>query len=141
MGLKVRDLMSSDPVYVRPSDSLDHVWDTMNNRNFRHMPVCNEDGELEGLISHRDLMGTALYTTGDMPYSEVKDFLSSTKASEAMTNDPETIDEELSILEAGRMMMENKYGCLPVVGVNSKLVGVLTESDFIKHVVAQEEAE
>ncbi len=38
---------------------------------------------------------------------------------------------ELSIIEAGKLLLDLKYGCLPIV-VGDILVGILTEADFIK---------
>ncbi len=38
---------------------------------------------------------------------------------------------DLSIAEAGNLLLKLKYGCLPVV-VGDILVGILTEADFIK---------
>jgi CBS domain-containing protein len=36
-------------------------------------------------------------------------------------------------------MLENKYGCVPVVE-GDQLVGILTESDFVRHVARQQSA-
>jgi CBS-domain-containing membrane protein len=41
-----------------------------------------------------------------------------------------TADEPLA--DAGRRMLEGKIGCLPVVGQDGRLIGILTESDFVR---------
>ncbi|HMO79225.1 MAG TPA: CBS domain-containing protein [Pyrinomonadaceae bacterium] len=40
------------------------------------------------------------------------------------------ISEDASLQEAATLMLENGIGCLPVVGVRGKIVGVVTESSF-----------
>jgi CBS domain-containing protein len=47
-----------------------------------------------------------------------------------MIKDPVTIHPEATIKEALRTMKENRVDCLPVVK-NSKLVGIITEGNFI----------
>jgi CBS domain-containing membrane protein len=56
---------------------------------------------------------------------------------EIMTVVPETADPEMLVEEAGQLLLEYKFGCLPVVE-GTKLVGILTEADFVRHVVEGE---
>jgi CBS domain-containing membrane protein len=52
-----------------------------------------------------------------------------------MTREVDTVEPDASIDEAGLIMMENKFGCIPVCQ-GTHLVGILTESDFVHYVVA-----
>lgn len=127
----VSDVMTADPVTVLPTDNLAHVYELMNGRSIRHLPVVNGDGELVGLISHRDLVRVALFAFDDLPFTEQKTFLAETAAHEAMTTDPDTVEPGTPVAEAARLLFENKFGCLPVVE-GTRLVGILTEADFVK---------
>jgi CBS domain-containing protein len=40
------------------------------------------------------------------------------------------------IVEAAEMLVASKFGCLPVVDSQGKLVGIVTEHDFLKLLVA-----
>ena len=53
------------------------------------------------------------------------------KVSEVMTRDPITISPRDSVTEAAEIMIENKIGCLPVVDDHGRVVGILTEGDFV----------
>jgi CBS domain-containing protein len=44
---------------------------------------------------------------------------------EVVTTSPDT-----SLIEAARILTERKIGCLPVID-NGRLVGILTEGDFV----------
>jgi CBS domain-containing protein len=84
-----------------------------------------------GLISHRDLMRYALKgQVGASPESERRAQLT-LRAEEIMTRDVATAAPGQDIRQAARLMLEGKYGCLPVVE-DSRLVGMLTESDFVR---------
>ena len=51
----VREIMTSDPVHVAPSDTVQHCMEIMTNQRFRHLPVVSE-GEVIGLVSIGDLV-------------------------------------------------------------------------------------
>jgi CBS domain-containing protein len=53
--LKVRDLMTEVVLSVHPDDTVEKVYDLMNERGIRHLTVVDADGDLVGLVSHRDL--------------------------------------------------------------------------------------
>ncbi|MEE8523886.1 MAG: CBS domain-containing protein [Thermoanaerobaculia bacterium] len=50
---------------------------------------------------------------------------------ELMTTGVESTEAERDIRDAAQVMLENKYGCLPVVE-GERLVGILTEADFVR---------
>lgn len=56
---KVSALMTSNPVSCAPSDTADHVMQTMTERRFRHMPVLDK-GKMVGLISIGDVVKARL---------------------------------------------------------------------------------
>jgi CBS domain-containing protein len=56
---------------------------------------------------------------------------------EIMVTEIETVDPDTPLVEAAETLFENKIGCLPVVEGN-RLVGILTESDFVRRFVQEE---
>ncbi|UCF69270.1 MAG: CBS domain-containing protein [Acidobacteriota bacterium] len=129
--LKVRDLMSENVLRIGPEDDLATLYGMMREENVRHVPVVDEEGDLVGLVSHRDLLRGALAFAEELPMLNREDLLSRMFVQEVMISDVETADPEQPISEAAAMMLENKFGCLPVVE-GSRLVGILTESDFVR---------
>jgi CBS domain-containing membrane protein len=131
--LLVRDLMTEDPKTVRLEDSLAHLYDLMDTLHVRHMPVVDEDGDLQGLVTHRDLVRGALHSDADLPVSNRRQMLQSIEVQEVMTAEPETATPRQTARDVAQLMLDNKFGCLPVVE-GSRLVGIITESDFVRHV-------
>lgn len=133
----VRDLMTPDPYTLAPRDTLAALYDLMDTRRVRHVPIVDSDGELVGLLTHTDLAMTALGSLSDLPLSQERDLLQRRRIREVMVTEVETIDPDAPLVEAAQTLFENKIGCLPVVEGN-RLVGILTESDFVRRFVQEE---
>jgi CBS domain-containing protein len=53
--LKVREIMSPEPVCITSSQTVDECMEIMTQRRFRHLPVV-ENGQLAGLVSIGDVV-------------------------------------------------------------------------------------
>lgn len=133
----VRDLMTPNPYTLAPRDTLASLYDLMDTRRVRHVPIVDQDGELVGLLTHTDLAMTALGSLSDLPLSQERDLLQRRRIREVMVTEVETVEPDSSLAEAAQTLFENKIGCLPVVE-GSHLVGILTESDFVRRFVEEE---
>lgn len=51
----VGEVMTTEVVCCGPNADLDEVSAIMKNRHIRHLPVCNDEGRLLGLVSIGDL--------------------------------------------------------------------------------------
>ena len=131
----VSDLMSEDVVAVHPEESLATVRDLMLEHDIRHMPVVDQENALVGLISQRDLLRNALIEQTDTPDFIADSVLERLKAEELMTTGVLNIPPTMDLREAAQIMLENKIGCLPVAEGDT-LVGILTESDFVRLMAA-----
>ncbi len=130
--MRVRDLMNADVATVRRNDQLQIADDLMNLGRIRHTPVLDDDGDsVVGILSQRDLFRGALARAlGYGQHAQAK-VLGMLFVKDVMTGDPITVAPELPLADAARIMLDKKIGCLPVVE-NGRLVGILTESDFVR---------
>jgi len=53
--MKVADAMTTSVICCRPDDDINEVGAVMKNERVRHVPVCNEDGDVLGIISIGDV--------------------------------------------------------------------------------------
>ncbi|MEM7677654.1 MAG: CBS domain-containing protein [Myxococcota bacterium] len=127
---EVSELMTHDVRALAPSDSLLDAYDLMSEGRFRHVPIV-EDDTIVGLLSERDLLRHALVQTVALPLSAQRAYLAKVSVAEIMVRVPYTVAPDTLAGDAGQMMLEHKLGCLPVVD-NQHLVGILTESDFVR---------
>jgi len=119
--LKVGDFMTRELVVVKETDDLALAESILRLGGIRHLPVVRER-RLCGLITQRDLARAAA------PGTAARGVL----ARDVMTRDPATVGPESSLAEAARLMLRHKWGCLPVCERDGTLVGIVTESDFVR---------
>jgi CBS domain-containing protein len=127
----VRDVMSCEVATVGRNDSLLAADDLMRLGRIRHVPVLDDQGQLAGILSQRDLFhGGLLRALGHGSHAR-QEALTSLVAKEVMKTDLLTTTPNTPLRSAAELMLERKVGCLLVVE-DAKLVGILTESDFVK---------
>jgi CBS domain-containing membrane protein len=129
---QVRDLMTDRVFTLQPGDDLENLYDLMDDRHVRHVPIVDSDGDLVGLVTQRDLSRRALGSREDLPLSLQKDLLRRRQVREIMATEVDTIEPDADLSEAAEMLLENKIGCLPVIE-GAHLVGIITEADFVRH--------
>jgi len=130
----VRDLMTDRVFTLGPNDDLEELYELMDDRRVRHVPVVDRDGDLVGLVTQRDLARGALGPQDTLPLNVQQELLRRRKVREIMAAEVETVDPDVDLNAAAQMLLENKIGCLPVVE-GAHLVGILTESDFVRRYV------
>jgi CBS domain-containing membrane protein len=130
-SLCVRDLMTDQVIAVRPNDDLATLRGLMIEHDIRHIPVVDADGDLAGLVSHRDLLRSALIEQTDTDTLVERLTLEQIKVREVMTDHVVNSAPDDDLRDAATLMVENKFGCLPVTE-GDQLVGILTESDFVR---------
>jgi CBS domain-containing protein len=55
VATSIRDVMTSEVACCRMHTTLDEVRGVMMHRRIRHLPVCTEEGQIEGMVSIGDL--------------------------------------------------------------------------------------
>ena len=131
---EVRDLMTGHVFALRATDDLEALYDLMDQHHIRHVPVVDRDGDLVGLVTQRDLARSVLGAQDVLPLSVQQEILRRRSVREVMATEVETVEADTDLGSAAQMLLENKIGCLPVVE-GDHLVGILTESDFVRRYV------
>ena len=130
--LEVRDLMTPKVFTLKPGDTLAALYELMDEKHVRHVPIVDREGDLVGLVTHRDLSRSVLGPQEGLPLNVQEEILRRRKVREIMATEVDTIEPDEPLDEAAEMLLENKIGCLPVVE-GEHLVGILTEADFVRY--------
>lgn len=125
------DLMSERLISLRDDDSLYLARQTMDMARIRHIPVVDANGMFVGLITHRDMLGAMVSKLAEIDDAAQDELFSGIPIHEVMRKDVTFISPDLPLRKAAELLLDHKYGCLPVVAEN-KLIGILTESDFLR---------
>ena len=128
--MKVAKIMSTDVITLIEDETLAHAKRCMDRGRIRHLPVIRER-KLVGLVTHRDLLAASFSIFAEVEPAEQRRIFVTIPVTEAMHRDVVTVGPNDSVADAARILLDNKYGCLPVVDDNGDLLGILTEADFL----------
>jgi CBS domain-containing protein len=117
----VEDFMSTAVITIKEADTLSAAQIEMQMAEIRHLPVVDQKGHVVGILSDRDILKNLTRIDGRP-----------TPVSHIMSRRVQTVKPSLPAATAATMMLEHKFGCLPVVGDEEEIVGIITESDFLK---------
>ena len=129
--LKVKDIMTTEVFVLNSSHTLELVRSLMRIKHVRHVPIVDPDNTFVGLITHRDLLAQTISHLADVDEDEQEYLDRHIHIMNIMKTDILAVDQEMDVCAAITQLLENKYGCLPVVE-NGKLVGIVTEADFLE---------
>lgn len=119
---RVADIMSSQLVTLSAHHTFGQAVQLMTNSPFRHFLVIHADGRLAGLFSDRDV----LRALGRTPNWQAKN------VSGVMTHKVFTVTPETPLSVAASEMLSRRINCLPVVGNDGKVCGIITSTDLLR---------
>jgi len=129
--LKVQDLMTTPVFSLKENDSLYNARSLMNLQRIRHIPIVTVDNIFTGLITHRDILSATISQLAELDPETQKEIDSGIPIREIMRTDIATIAEDTLLKDAAQILLNHKYGCLPVVNEGA-LTGIITEADFLR---------
>ncbi len=127
----VRDSMTPQPITITLEESLQGAMELMAMKRIRHLPVVDAAGKLIGMVTDRDLRRVAPSPLFGGSSSQVETQLEGTTVERIMIKAPATIAPGARLQEAMKLMVEKKYGALPVVDAG-RLIGIVTPIDVMK---------
>ncbi|HLG18443.1 MAG TPA: CBS domain-containing protein [Bdellovibrionota bacterium] len=128
---KVKDIMTSEVFFVHPDDKLDLAEDLMRWQRIRHVPVVDQSRHVVGMLTHRDLLKAAVSSLARLPKNRQEEIFAHVIVKEIMRKKVLTTTPETDLREVAALMLDTKVGCLPVINHEKRLVGIVTEADFL----------
>ncbi len=130
----VRDIMSTDLVTITPEESLAEALLRMRRHDVRRLLVTDESG-LVGIVTDRDVRLAADSPFLDETPAEAFQKLAEHRVADIMTTSLTTIEPQAPIVDAAKLVQVARVGGLPVVDDNDNLVGIVTRTDLIDHLI------
>ncbi len=128
--MHVGEYMTRDPITVSEDTSMKEAMLLLRTHHIRHLPVANGK-VLVGLVSDRDIRKAAPSLLSGIGKNDYEQVLEDTLVGRVMTREPFTVTESTSIVDAVSVLVEKKFGSLPVVA-GTEIVGIFTEIDALK---------
>jgi CBS domain-containing protein len=135
--MKVRDLMTTEPITTTPDAPLKEAARTMVREKVSGLPVL-EGEKLVGMVTEGDFLRQE--ADRDQPYrlslleALFGDGTSEPEAEtvgEVMSSPVVTITPDATISEAARVMSHRNVKRLPVVDEDGKLIGIISRADVV----------
>jgi acetoin utilization protein AcuB len=125
--------MTRKVITVDPDKTVFEAQELMAHNHIRHLPVIDQDQQLIGIVTDRDIRSA-------LPYNFIKDSCSPAQREEIcsltvkdiMTDDPITVSPTYTIQDALLLIQKSKVGALPVVEDDGKLSGILSVRDLLR---------
>jgi CBS domain-containing protein len=116
----VADIMTTKLVTLSPHHTFGEAVQLMSNCRFRHFLVIDADGRLAGVFSDRDVLRALGRTPGWQAQA----------VSGVMMRYVVTVKPKTPLSVAATEMLTRRINCLPVVGEDGKVCGIITSTDL-----------
>lgn len=131
----VKHIMSAPVVSLFAEQTLPLAEDVMHFRHLRHLPVVDDNQHLVGLVTHRDILRAQISWLTGLTDQERRARQDHIKVEQIMTRDIWTAGPDTFASNAGRLLLDHRFGCLPVVDAVGRLIGIVTERDYLRFAV------
>jgi len=125
----VYEFMSTKMNTCSPEDQIDNVWRSLQDSHLHGLFVVKEN-KLLGVITEKDLLESGAV----FPEFESKKgrFRSPAKISSIMRTPVTTLKEAMPLKDAARLMIEKKFGRIPIVDEKGSALGMIDRKDIVK---------
>jgi acetoin utilization protein AcuB len=142
MSKPVRQIMTIQVISLSPQHDLAEAINLMQDNKFRHIPIIDENGKLQGIISDRDIL-RHLHYAGKRPMGRQKKFRDhlfrvnqkflniEMPLDRIMTQKVTHISPASSTYSAAETLRKTKVSCLPVADDQNNLLGIVTMTDLM----------
>lgn len=118
--MKVSEVMTTEVESVQMNSTLEEVASIMKVENVGAVPVVDEDDDLVGIITDRDIVVRCV-AEGKNP--------ADTNVEEVLSHELETIEPDVDVEEAAQLMAERQIRRLPVCE-DGELIGMVSIGDL-----------
>lgn len=101
----------------------------MNEKKIRHLPVVDKSGSIIGILSDRDISRAM--------NPRKPGFKKECLVDEYMSWPVATVDQEESLCEVAKKMIEDKISAYVVTNKKNDVVGIVTTEDILKYFVTR----
>lgn len=133
--MRIKQIMTTKLIEADEQMTLQKLAEHFVSNNIHHIPVVNQQRELIGIVSDRDVSNALSPFLGTENEREQDVALLDITVTDVMTEEPITVTEDTRIDTASILLLEHNFSCLPIVDDDEKLVGIVTWKDILNYYV------
>ena len=122
----VADFMTIEPVVIRPDARIEDAEGLLERYDISGLPVVDEDGTLRGWSTRATSCAGRAASTADPGRR-----FTGLRVADLMSSPAITVDLEMRLVDAARLMRDEKVHRVVAVDASRRAVGVLSSMDFV----------
>jgi CBS domain-containing membrane protein len=139
--LRCEAIMSAPAISVQFGTPLTEAWALLRQHQIKALPVVDAYGHLVGIVTHADFLKQAGLDTPEALGDRLRQFLRPTPGAYAskaevvgqiMSRQVRVASAQRPLLDLVPLFTEDGHHHIPIVGADRKLVGMVTQSDFLR---------
>ncbi len=153
--MQVKEIMTKEVVFVHPETPVSDIARLLVEYGISGIPVV-EHNQVVGIVTEEDLIvrdaivdtphvftlfDSVFYLGSRGEFENEMHKILATRAGELMSAKVEVISEEATVQELATLMMKKNINPVPVIGLDSRLTGIVSRSDLIKLMVREQDAD
>jgi CBS domain-containing membrane protein len=140
-AIRCGDIMTVDLITVQFATSLDYAWRLMQQHRIKALPVVDTHGRIIGIVTRADFIRHAKVETHEEFAARIKALIRQTTSvhtdkpevvGQIMTSQVRVASTDRHIVDLVPIFSKDGHHHIPIIDANQKLVGIITESDFVR---------
>ena len=127
--MRAKEIMTANPRCVSVTDKVGTVAKLMREADCGSIPIADESGKLVGIVTDRDLAVRVL----------ARDRGNDTSITDVMTGYPFSARPDDDLRHVEKLMVERQVRRVPVVDVDGRCVGIISQGDIARAALARPE--
>ena len=140
-GMLCKNIMTTEVLYVGMDSPLDQAWNLLRNRHVKALPVIDGARRVLGIITLEDFIKSAAVDFHQSFGQRIRGFMRAAvpglnslpnAVGQVMSKPVRVISEDRNMLDLAEIFCGDGHHHIPVINDNKQLVGMITQSDFVK---------
>lgn len=138
--LRCEQIMSNQLITVQFGTPLQEAWDLLNRHRIKALPVVDQYQHLVGIVTRADFLRHAGLDAHEAVASRLRQLLRATAGptsekaevvGQIMTRQVRVASAQRPLMDLLPLFTDGGHHHIPIVGEHRKLVGIITQSDFL----------
>lgn len=139
--LHCAQIMTSNVITVQFGTPLQEAWDMLNRHRIKALPVVDQYQHLVGIVTRADFLRHAGLDAHEAVASRLRQLLRATAGAKSekaevvgqiMTRQVRVASAHRPLMDLVPLFTDGGHHHIPIVGEHRKLVGIITQSDFLQ---------
>lgn len=140
-SMSCKNIMSTELVYVNLDSPLEQAWKLLRNRHIKALPVIDGAKRVLGIITLEDFIKSAAVDFHQSFGQRIRGFIQAAvpglnslpnAVGQVMSKPVRVISEDRNMLDLAEIFCTNGHHHIPVINEQKQLVGMITQSDFVR---------